>query len=236
MSRLEAALRAQLHRGAAAFQAWDQARETLLRDARELVRVSGSLIRDLHAGRAAAPAWASADRLVRRLLSMTRRHAAFRHAGAIQTALGEYCEARLLQAAITGHPPHRLVAAVPADPLLLGIADTIGELRRRLLDRLAHGDTGAAAQAYDQMESLFGLLSGVEPPEALVALRPKRDAARGILERSRGDIVSAKRQKHLEKKIDDLASLLDEAEGRPAKKAKAAPSEDLDIDAAWTRS
>lgn len=235
MNALESALRAHLRKGAQAFRAWDRAREGILRDARELVRCSGGLIRGLHAGRAHAPDWKRADRLTRALLKATRLQPGFRHAGAVQSALAEYAEARILEAAITGGRPHSLLGEIPADALLLGIGDTVGELRRRLLDRLAAGGTGEAERAYDQMESLFGLLASVEPPEALVALRPKRDAARGILERSRGDIVSAKRQKHLEKKIDDLASLLDEAEGRPAKKARPIAPDDLDIDGAWSK-
>lgn len=233
---MERQLRAHLRRGTARFKEWDRIREQLLRDSRDLVRASGALIRGLHAGRAQDADWRHADELLDRILSTIRKHPGFAHAGAIQTGLGEYVEARLLEAAVTGRAPAARVGRVPADALLLGIADAIGELRRRLLDRLAQGQLPAAEGAYEQMESLFGLLGSVEPPEALVALRPKRDAARGMLEKSRGEIVAAKRQKQLEKKIDDLASLLDEAEGRGPKKAAAKDSDDLDVDAAWSKS
>jgi hypothetical protein len=68
-----------------------------------------------------------------------------------------------------------------------------------------------------------------------VSLRPKRDTARAILERTRGDVVNARKTKELERKIDNLGSLLDEAEGTTPKKRKKVDDDELDVDGAWNR-
>ncbi|HEX9815858.1 MAG TPA: hypothetical protein VGB18_02665, partial [Candidatus Thermoplasmatota archaeon] len=122
------------------------------------------------------------------------------------------------------------------DALLLGVADTIGELRRRVLNLLLADKVNEARKAFDQMESLFGALLDVDAPDPLVPARAKRDQARGILERTRGDLVTTKKTKDLEKKVDRLGDLLDEAEGRPQKKPKKADADDLDLDSAWSKS
>jgi predicted translin family RNA/ssDNA-binding protein len=158
---------------------------------------------------------------------------AFRHAGFVQQALGEYVEAILL-----ANPRNATskLAKIPGDALVLGVADAIGELRRVVLTHLLADDVKTARQALDQMERLFAALTDVEAPEPLVPVRAKRDQARGILERTRSDLVTAKKSKDLETKIDRLGDLLDEAEGRPKKKSKKPNADDLDLDGAWSRS
>lgn len=218
------------------FRSWDRHRERLLDESRRLVRQAGALIRDLHRGREEGGLWRAFDRSAASVLRRARKRPEFLHAGFVQQGLGEYAEAIILRASLRGRktPPKQL-RTLPGDAILLGAADAIGELRRAMLDRLNRDDLRGAQTAFAQMESLFGALQDAEAPEALVPLRAKRDQARGILERSRGDLVAAKKSKELERKIDDVASLLDEAEGRARKARKKPDPDELDLDSAWSK-
>jgi translin len=212
---------------------WDRVREELLARSRELVRASGDLIRSLHRGERSPAKWKAADVLARRLLRTIKTEREFRRSGFVQQGLGEYAEALILRASLDTAFEPKTLAELPGDAVLLGIADTIGELRRNCLDRLLQGDPKGAEKSLTRMESLFELLAHADAPEPLVSLRPKRDAARGILERTRGDVVNARKTKELERKIDNLGSLLDEAEGTAPKKRKKVDDDELDVDGAW---
>lgn len=218
------------------FRSWDRQRERFLSESRRLVRLVAALIRDLHRGRQDRAQWRTAYRGAASLLHRAHRRPEFLHAGFVQQALGEYAEATILLAALEGRRTlPRAMQSFPGDALLLGAADAVGELRRVMLDRLNRDDHRGAQAAFAQMESLFESLQDAEAPEALVPLRAKRDQARGILERSRGDLVAAKKSKELERKIDDVASLLDEAEGAARKSRKKPDPDELDLDSAWSK-
>ena len=222
-----------LRRASKEFHAWDAQRETLLTLGRELTRASGRLIQAIHRGEDQEADWKALDALAGRILVTIGKTPWFRHSGFVQQALGEYAEALLLRNA---PGTDKKLARLPPDALLLGVADTIGELRRRVLNLLLADKVQDARDAFDQMESLFGALLDVDAPDPLVPARAKRDQARGILERTRGDLVTTKKTKDLEKKVDRLSDLLDEAEGRPTKKPKKADDLDLDLDSAWSKS
>lgn len=222
-----------LRRASKEFHAWDVQRETLLTLGRELTRASGRLIQAIHRAEDRAEDWKKLDEVAAKILSTIEKTPWFRHSGFVQQALGEYAEALLLRNA-PGTP--KKLGKLPPDALLLGVADTIGELRRRVLNLLLSDKVTEAREAFEQMESLFGALLDVDAPDPLVPVRAKRDQARGILERTRGDLVTTKKTKDLEKKVDRLGDLLDEAEGRPTKKAKKADADDLDLDSAWSKS
>ncbi|MFW9907318.1 MAG: hypothetical protein ACFFEF_01975 [Candidatus Thorarchaeota archaeon] len=87
---------------------------------------------------------------------------------------------------------------IPSRPFLTGLADTIGELRRATLERLREGLTDDARGLLKLMEEIFEELNSFDFPNSLVPdLRRKCDVARGIIERTRGDVTAAVRQDRL---------------------------------------
>lgn len=213
----------------------ERARTRAFQLSNELVRKASACIRALHRGD--PPAWKELEAAAAPLRPLLQEHPFLLTHGAIQQAWGEYVEALLLDAALLGaRLPNHHELDVPAAGYLLGMADLIGELRRATLDRVIAGHEAKAEKALDQMESLFDALTDADAPEGIVALRHKMDVARGLLERTRGELVTAKRTKQLEKKIEGVGRLLDEAEAGRSKKRPQKPSEDLDLDGAWNRS
>ena len=108
-------------------------------------------------------------------------------------ALQEAVEATLLGAIVTRSPlPGPAELRVEPEPYLLGLGDVIGEVRRLVLDRLAHEDLPAAVAYLALMETLTQSLLRFDTTRAIVQLKPKQDAARSLLERTRGDVVMAR--------------------------------------------
>lgn len=214
----------------------DRAREAALAHAREAGRLAARLIHGLQRSRWDASDARALEREARALRVLARRHPFLAHHGAVVQGLGEYVEAHLLRAFLHEvAPPGPRRLAVPPAAYLHGLADFVGELRRVVLSRLLAGDLGRAGRAFETIEKVYEALMDSRVPESLVPLRPKLDAARALLERTRGELLTAKKTKDLERKIDSVARLLDEAEGRAPEKARRKDPNDLDLDAAWNR-
>ncbi len=177
----------------ARLEAKNHAREAAIANTRQAIRRAANAIRSVHRGELEA-----ADRLLaeaRDLLnvaeSVLAAHPDIYYAGFLQDAQKEYAEARATRALVAGEP-----IPVPEDlgvgdaPYLNGLAETIGELRRHLLDVLRAGDVARATELFAAMEEIHSLLADVDQPEAITGgLRRSTDVARAVIERTRGDLT-----------------------------------------------
>jgi translin len=94
---------------------------------------------------------------------------------------------------------------IPSRPYLNGLADTVGELRRAVLDLLRQDDVGKAEKLLGFMEEILEALHAFDYPNALVPdLRRKCDVGRSLVERTRGDLTRAVGQSKLMKKLDNV--------------------------------
>jgi translin len=93
---------------------------------------------------------------------------------------------------------------------MLAASDTIGELRRYMLDSLRIQDFDNAQRAFDYMEFLYSELMTVDYTKMLVGpLRSKLDVARNLVNRSRTDLLSALQAHELKESMIDLSEKLD---------------------------
>lgn len=112
--------------------------------------------------------------------------------GLAHDALQESVEASLLAAVVQAQSlPGPEELTVEPEVYLLGLGDLVGEVRRLALDRLAKGDSPGARRYVTLMESLFHALLRFDTTRAIVALKPKQDTARALLERTRGEVTMA---------------------------------------------
>jgi len=82
---------------------------------------------------------------------------------------------------------------IPDTYYITGIADAIGEMRRKVLELLKKNNIEEAEKTYELMEELYELLWGFEYPKSLVpGLRQKIDNLRRLLEETNHDIFLAK--------------------------------------------
>jgi translin len=86
------------------------------------------------------------------------------------------------------------------------MAETIGEGRRAILDLLRRGEFDESERILDAMDELYALLVSVDYPDAITGnLRRSTDVARGLLERTRGDLSVAFVQRNLQGALERLA-------------------------------
>lgn len=177
------------------FAAKNVAREKALSGCRAMIRLSANSIRAVH--RAEFPR--AAELLEEaRLVHVDIRAALDGHpdlytAGFVHDAQKEYAEAWTTFQLLSGHPiptPESLGVEDPA--YLNGIAEAVGELRRMVMDRLRQGAPTGCEDILTAMDDIYAVLVTIDFPDAMTGgLRRTTDLARGILEKTRGDLTMA---------------------------------------------
>lgn len=182
------------------------ARERAVDVSRQAIRHAGNAIRAAHRGedaRAAELIAASLAKVVE-AREATAEHPDLAGSGLVADAEKEYAEACLTRAALRGDElPGPDELGVSDTAWLGGFAEAIGEQRRAALDRLRSGDLDEAERLVEQMDTAYGLLVTIDYPEGVTGgLRRSTDVARGILERTRGDVTTARLQERLRAALD----------------------------------
>ena len=133
-------------------------------------------------------------------------HQKFLYAGIVDSAFQEYTEAHIfLELAQDGKFVGPKKIGAPSTSYLLGLADVVGELRRRALDHLRKGDTKVAEKSLETMELIHDELMVMDKAlQFLSELRRKTDIARRIIEATRGDVTIEVRRSSLERSIKKL--------------------------------
>ncbi|HJX68938.1 MAG TPA: haloacid dehalogenase [Dehalococcoidia bacterium] len=173
------------------FAAEDEAREKALRSCRQVIRYSADGIRAVHRqehGRA-KQLLDSACELIRELNRDLARHGKLLHSGFIHDAQKEFAEGCITLALIAGKDlPEPKELGVSNAAYLDGLGESVGELRRYILDSLRRNDLSRCEELLTIMDEIYGILITMDFPELLAhGLRRTTDAVRGIVERTRGD-------------------------------------------------
>ena len=177
------------------FSEKNAAREKALSASRTIIRMSANAIRAVHRREFdEADQILDAARIVRdEALVALRGHPDVAYAGFLHDAQKEYAEARATLALLSGGSlptPEELGVEYPA--WLNGIAEAIGELRRAILDRLRSGNFEGCELLLQAMDDIYSALVTIDFPDAMTGgLRRSTDQARGILEKTRGDLTMA---------------------------------------------
>ena len=193
-----------------------RAREAALAASRRAIRTSANAIRAIHRGEAdeAARLMEEARRSLEEGVSAVTDHPDVRHAGFLHDAQKEYAEARLTDAVVTGRDlpgPDDLRVTVAA--YLNGMAESIGECRRAVLDRLRRGEFDRAERMLGWMDDLYYVLVTMDYPDAITGnLRRSTDVARSLVEKTRGDLSVSLVQRDLR---DALERHAEDLRGRP---------------------
>jgi translin len=183
----------------------DEIREKVLPLARETVRKCSQSIKTSHRGvfADAGKLLAEGYLLVKNAAKEVEPSKFIGRSKILYVAYQELAEAAnilslLNEGAFT--PPDKY--EIPARAYLTGLADTVGELRRAVLDTLREEKTQRAEQLLMFMEEIYEGLQAFDFPNALIPdLRRKCDVARSLIERTRGDLTAAVGQSRLVKEL-----------------------------------
>lgn len=192
-----------------------EARDKALAQTRTLTRHCAHAIRAIHRDERdlAEEHLLAAKKLSKSLHRDLAEHPNLFYAGYTQDALKEYAEANLVYALITdGRLPDPDELGLEYTTYLQGLAESAGEMRRRCLDRLRHGDIEEAEKLLAYMDEIYAVLITMDYPDAITrGLRRLTDIVRGVTERTRGDLTISLRQDQLERSLRRMEEKINEA-------------------------
>jgi translin len=186
--------------------------EEVQRDMRRATRLSKQAILFTHQERFtdAKKLLTEAEELFSKLRKVSRNYPDMFYSGMVDAAFQEYAEAHTLLCLVKEDrfvDPEEL--KIPSISYVLGLADVIGELRRRALDSLRKGDVKTAEECLQTMEQIYVELMAMDEAYMLVpGLRRKSDVARHVIESSRGDITIEARRSTLEDCMKNLERIV----------------------------
>jgi len=205
------------------FDARTTARDHALALARQLTRACSLAIRAVHRDDVDAmnTQLQEARQMADTLRASLSTYPDLYYAGYTQDALKEFVEANVTCALIRNEPlqtPEELI--VEPATYLNGLAEVVGELRRRSLDILRHGYSTEVERLLGIMDEIYSVMVTMDYPDAITnGLRRQTDLARGIIEKTRGDITFSLQGEHLTQAISRLSAQLnnEQADGGAAK-------------------
>jgi len=192
------------------FDAQTATRDKALGQARALTRACALSIRAVHRNETDVMQGHldEARQLAEALRSDLAAYPAFYYAGYTQDSLKEFAEARITCALIRHEAlPTPEELSLPPNTYLNGLAESVGEMRRRCLDMLRQDDCAEAERLLGHMDDIFAILVTMDYPDAITAgLRRQTDVIRAILERTRGDVTFSLRGEKLERSLSRLSA------------------------------
>jgi translin len=214
----------------------DKTREQALKSSRDIIIGCRKAIQCLHQNNkkdAKKHIKNSSEKLMQ-LQDLTKDYSDLYHAGFVENAAQEYVEAHCLYNIMNGKDlpdPDEIQTTYSA--YLLGLCDVVGELRRNALDFIRKGDDAKANECLDMMEKIYDAIIRFDYPSALVPIRRKQDIARGLIERTRGELAIASCERRIEYRTDEFRGILDEINGERKEGKNKKKDSDLDIDRVW---
>ncbi|HML03253.1 MAG TPA: translin family protein [Candidatus Bathyarchaeia archaeon] len=186
----------------------EEAKEEIQKSMRQATRLSKQAILLIHQRRLeeARRSLKETDGPFSTLTKLTKKYPELFYSGLVSAAFQEYTEAQILFRLVENGQfigPEEL--NVPSIDYVLGLADVIGELRRRALDMLRKGNVKTAEECLKTMEEIFSELTAMDDAYMLIpGLRRKCDVARHVIEITRGEITIEARRASLERSIRKL--------------------------------
>ncbi len=187
----------------------DEVRELTIKSSRTIARLSGSVIQGMHRSEDVSAQLRETREEILKLKSLLKDHPDLYHAGFVENAMQEACEAFLVHSILEADPlPSPKDLGLTDTSYLLGLGDVVGELRRFALEHLRRGDLTLASAFLEKMERILDALMRFDYPTALVALKRKQDVARSLIEKTRGEVAVAARSQALADKLDAVREKL----------------------------
>ena len=194
------------------FEVRTAIRDEALKLARQLTRACSLSIRAVHRSdyEVMEEYLNEAQGLANKLREDLKDHPDLYYAGYSQDALKEFVEANVTCALIQNqalHTPEEL--GVEYATYLIGLAEVVGELRRRILDILRSGYSQEAERLLTHMDDIYSALVTMDFPDAITSgLRRQTDIVRNIVEKTRGDVTFSLRGEDLTQAISRFNSQL----------------------------
>jgi len=194
-------------------------RERILKTSRDCISFCSKAIVHIHTGK---PEEAHREiKEAEKVLKGMRKEAAV---GGLSRYLpspeAEFVEASSVEAIVLGRPiPTAKDLGVSGEGYLMGLLDTVGEVKRLLLDSVMRSEIDKATRYFELMEALYSALSPFAVYDHVAnGVRRKIDVDRMLTEDVRGVMAEEARRSAMVSSIQDLQSSLQRGGSKRAKK------------------
>jgi len=194
------------------FEIRTDIRDEALKQTRQLTRACSLAIRAVHRNdiEVMEENLAEAQKLADEIRNNLKDHPDLQYAGYTQDSLKEFVEANITCSLVQNqalHTPEEL--CVEYATYLNGLAEVVGELRRRILDILRTGYSQEAERLLNYMDDIYSILVTMDYPDAIThGLRRQTDTVRNLVEKTRGDVTFSLRGEDLTQAINTLSKQL----------------------------
>ena len=217
----------------------EKVREEALKVSRDIIISCRRGIQQLHRGQLqeAEEYIREASEKLTMLNDITKDHADIFHTGFVENATQEYVEIHCLYNIMKGENlPDPDAIQTTYSAYLLGLCDVVGELRRAALDFMLEGNTAKASEYLEYMDQIYDAIMSFDYPSSLVPVKKKQDMVRGLIEKTRGELVVSSCERRIHDKTHEFHGILDQMtdeRGNTKKKKNADEEEDIDVDKEW---
>jgi translin len=184
-------------------------RDKLIKESRDVISICSKAIVSTHTGN-----YDEAKKLAieaRERLETLRKVAGSDLTGYLTTPEQEYVEAITMLSISTKSKKMPVVGELGVSPAayILGLLDSIGELKRKVFDSIRRGEVANAEAMFQTMERLYILISPFAVYDNIAkGVRRKLDVARMLIEDTRSTVTEEVRRTQFIKSMNDLASKL----------------------------
>jgi translin len=185
-------------------------REKLIKQSRDIISSCSKTIVNLHNGRFKEARTELAT--AKKLLMPLRKEATDSLGRYLIPSETEFVEASVVAAIVAEEKklPTMSSLGVSSEAYILGLLDSIGEMKRLVLASIIRGDLKGAASMFETMEQLYSLLSHFAAYDNIVAgTRRKMDVDRMLIEDTRGIMAEETRREHLDTTMNRLLKKLE---------------------------
>jgi len=108
----------------------------------------------------------------------------------VEDAFVELVEEILLRKTLEGKElPLPAEIEVSERAYIMGACDTVGELRRVVLNKLLSGQIDEALILFQRMKEMARLTEGLSYPSGMIQLKKKQDVVRSLMDRTAGELA-----------------------------------------------
>jgi translin len=211
----------------------DEARERALRFSRTIIITCRKAIQKIHQNKydEAKTLIKKASASLAELYDSTKNFPDLYNAGFVENASQEFVEAHCLFNILQGKDlPDPDSIQTTYTSYLTGLCDVVGELRRKALDTILDGEQKKAVEFLTIMEEIYDAVLRFDYPSSLVPIKRKQDIARGLVEKTRGELAVASCEQRIEYRTDEFRGLLDKININTKSTNKKQIKKDLDLD------
>ena len=189
----------------------DDLREKTLKFCRDIIRNSRKSIKKIHYGEIeeAKNYLEVAKAILKEIKDASEEHPDIISSGYVESAMQEFAEACIFLSIVENKNfPFPDEIYVSCSSYLMGLADAVGELKRKEFYMLRRKNIEEVEKLMEIIEEISDKIFEFDYPSGLIPIKKKQDVIRRMLERMREDIILFTKSRELENKIEVILKKL----------------------------